>query len=172
MSSRHASWWRLMFSWAVFAFSYTLLLFEGHAFEGIPARSICILQSSLTYTAPPLSVSQTICVDNVDDNRQFRGLRFEPRAGCPPKRDEKDTGEKGEAPPAHPLWGNSSIAPYVIFITVIIISLGFALAAPDVKFTVVAYCSLENHVPGHKVSKSGGSNGTVVKLLTTPPLRH
>ncbi|KAJ3925274.1 MAG: hypothetical protein NXY57DRAFT_1044243 [Lentinula lateritia] len=42
----------------------------------------------------------------------------------------------------------SSIAPYVIFITVIIISLGFALAAPDVKITVVAYCSLDNHVPG------------------------
>ncbi|KAJ3870769.1 hypothetical protein F5051DRAFT_434381 [Lentinula edodes] len=147
-SSRHASWWRLMVSWAVFAFSYTLLLFEGHAFEGIPARSICILQSSLTYAAPPLSVSRTICVDNVDDNRQFRGLRFGPRAGCPPTRDEKDTGEKGEAPPAYTLWGNSSIAPYVIFITVIIISLGFALAAPDVNLTVVAYCSLDNHVPG------------------------
>ncbi|KAH7868491.1 uncharacterized protein C8R40DRAFT_1074776 [Lentinula edodes] len=106
-SSRRASWWNFILSWAVFAFSYTLLLFEGHAFEGTPSRSICMLQSSLTYGAPPFS---SACALN--------------------------------------LVLESLIAPYVIFITVILISLGVALTDPDVKFTVVAYCSLENHVPG------------------------
>ncbi|KAJ3924614.1 MAG: hypothetical protein NXY57DRAFT_1044788, partial [Lentinula lateritia] len=106
-SSRRASWWSFIISWAVFAFSYTLLLFEGHAFEGTPSRSICMLQSSLTYGAPPFSAA---CALN--------------------------------------LVLESLIAPYVIFITVILISLGVALTDPDVKFTVVAYCSLENHVPG------------------------
>ncbi|KAJ3786454.1 hypothetical protein GGU10DRAFT_332341 [Lentinula aff. detonsa] len=59
---RQATWYNFFITWIIFCTSNLLLLFAGHAYDGEPDIHLCIAQSALTYAASPLCATSALAL--------------------------------------------------------------------------------------------------------------
>ncbi|KAF9062313.1 hypothetical protein BDP27DRAFT_1451820 [Rhodocollybia butyracea] len=123
-----------MGSWVVFCMSYLLLFFSGHAFDGEPELSLCIIQSSLTYAVSPFAAACALAlvtqlffnINSALTGNSIGGSRY---------------------------WRVILIAaPYAVFFFLVLESTIIALAAPNAEFSSISYCSLQSNVPSRITS--------------------
>ncbi|THU87656.1 hypothetical protein K435DRAFT_969801 [Dendrothele bispora CBS 962.96] len=128
--SRQATWYNFFISWMVFCISYLLLFFAGKSHSREPPFALCLVQSSMTYAAPPFAASATLGM--------VIQLYFNIYTALTGTRIKKER-----------VWNAIILVlPYVIFLGVLLESLVLGLALEEAHFSIISYCTLETIVPG------------------------
>ncbi|KAF5363065.1 hypothetical protein D9758_012662 [Tetrapyrgos nigripes] len=133
---RHPTWYNFLASWIISCFSYALLFFGGELNSGDakekPSMALCMTQASLIYAAPPFAAATTLglvvqiwfTVRSMVNPNPMLGQRY---------------------------WTSLIlILPWLLWISVIAESVGFALGTPSsVRRTGSGmYCNTGIRIPG------------------------